>query len=90
MDLYSAIIGLGSAEECKVFFNDLCSPAELSAMEHRWTVAKLLSQGRTYQEIIEETKLSSAIVSRVNRVLRDGNGSLREVIDGSLPSSDPQ
>jgi TrpR-related protein YerC/YecD len=82
MELYSAIAGLSTPEECKAFFEDICSPAELSALEHRWLTAKLLCQGKTYQDIIDEVKVSSVIVSRVNRVLQYGNGSLRSLVEG--------
>jgi TrpR-related protein YerC/YecD len=81
MSLFEAITSLESEAQTKKFLEDICSPAELTALEHRWQAAKLLAAGNTYQEIISETKLSSAIVSRVNRVLQYGNGSLRVMVN---------
>jgi len=79
MSLYEAIASLDSAEKTKKFLDDICSPAEIAALEHRWQAATLLANKKTYQEIISETKISSAIVSRVKRVL-DGHGSLSEAV----------
>jgi TrpR-related protein YerC/YecD len=80
MTLYEAINKLETPEELKELLDDLCAPSEIHAMENRWNVAKMLSEGKTYQQIIDETQLSSAIVSRVKRVLDYGNGALKRMI----------
>ncbi len=72
-DLYKAIMKLRSIDECKRFFDDLCSISELRAMEQRFQVAELLHQGLIYNDILEKTGASSATISRVNRSLRYGN-----------------
>lgn len=72
-DLYKAIMQLRTLEECKRFFDDLCSISELRAMEQRFQVAELLHQGMIYNDILEKTGASSATISRVNRSLRYGN-----------------
>jgi len=43
--LCTAILALRSVEECRSFFRDLCTPAELQAMADRWAVALLLERG---------------------------------------------
>ena len=43
--LYEAILSLKDLEECKKFFQDLCTVAELRSMEQRFEVAILLSEG---------------------------------------------
>ena len=43
-------------------------------MAQRITAAKLISEGKTYAEIIEHTGISSATLSRVSRALRHGSG----------------
>ncbi len=73
-NMYKAILTLQTIEECQKFFNDLCSHMELRAMEQRYHVAELLSEGRIYNDILEETGASSATISRVNRSLRYGDG----------------
>ena len=72
--LYQAILTLQSLEECKNFFSDLCTVAELRAMEQRFEVAVLLKQGMIYNDILERTGASSATISRVNRSLAFGHG----------------
>ncbi len=80
-DLYRAILMLRDAEECYRFFQDLCTVSELKAMEQRFEVAHLLSQGMIYNDILEKTGASSATISRVNRSLNYGNDSYREVFE---------
>ena len=71
-ELYQAILKLQSVEECYNFFVDLCTVSEMKAMEQRFEVAKLLSQGMIYNDILEQTGASSATISRVNRSLNYG------------------
>ena len=78
--LYEAILTLKDLEECKKFFSDLCTVAELRAMEQRFEVAMLLSDGMIYNDILERTGASSATISRVNRSLNYGNDGYDMVI----------
>jgi TrpR-related protein YerC/YecD len=82
MALYETIMKLKSPEECLKFFEDLCTPAELRAMEQRFDVAIYLQQGLVYLDILEKTGASSATISRVRRSMLDGGagGVMREVI----------
>ena len=75
-DFYKAILLLKDEEECYSFFRDVCTIAELRAMEQRFEVARMLTQGKVYSEIRRETGASSATVSRVNRMLNYGTGSV--------------
>ena len=72
--MYEAILSLRSVEECKKFFDDLCSISELMAMEQRYQVAVCLDKGMIYNDILAETGASSATISRVNRSLQYGSG----------------
>ena len=72
--MYEAILSLHSVEECKKFFDDLCSISELMAMEQRFQVASCLNDGMIYNDILAETGASSATISRVNRSLQYGSG----------------
>lgn len=71
-ELYKAILKLETLEECKHFFDDLCTVTELQALEQRYQVATYLSKGMIYNEILEKTGASSATISRVNRSLQYG------------------
>ena len=70
--LYETVLDLKDLDECKKFFKDLCTVAELRAMEQRFEVALLLSDGMIYNDILERTGASSATISRVNRSLQYG------------------
>ena len=78
--LYQAILTLENLDECKKFFSDLCTVAELRAMEQRFEVAMLLSDGMIYNNILERTGASSATISRVNRSLQYGADGYQAVL----------
>ena len=78
--LYEAILTLQDLDECKKFFSDLCTVAELRAMEQRFEVAMLLSDGMIYNDILERTGASSATISRVNRSLQYGADGYQAVL----------
>jgi TrpR-related protein YerC/YecD len=73
-DMYRAILTLKTVDECKQFFDDLCTVTELQAMEQRYQVAQYLDAGLIYNDILEKTGASSATISRVNRSLQYGTG----------------
>lgn len=77
--LYQTILDLKDLDECKKFFSDLCTVAELRAMEQRFEVALLLSDGMIYNDILERTGASSATISRVNRSLNYGTGAYAQL-----------
>ena len=71
--LYRAILELETPEECRHFFEDLCTVSEITEMSRRLLAARLLNEKRVYAAISEETGLSTATISRVNRCLKYGN-----------------
>lgn len=73
-ELYRIIAQLGSAEECRLLLEDLCTTKELEKMAERIHAAKLLLEGKTYNQVIAETDISSATLSRVSRCVQYGNG----------------
>lgn len=79
--LYDAILSLQTKEECRAFFQDLCTFTELKAMAQRVEVARLLSEGNIYNDILEKTGTSSATISRINRALQYGSGGYQTVLE---------
>ena len=79
-NLSAAVASLRSAEECRAFFRDLCTPAEIQAMADRWAVVDWLMQGVPYREINRLTGVSVTTISRVARCLADGNGGYSLVV----------
>ena len=80
---YTAVLALRTKEECRSFFDDVCTIKELQDLTQRLQVAFLLDKGMNYQEISKEAGVSSATISRVNRCLVYGDGGYRTVIERS-------
>jgi len=69
--LFSAVLQLRTIDECRAFFRDLCTPAELQAMKDCWAVAEHLAEGLTYRDIHSRTGVSVTTIGRVARCLAD-------------------
>ena len=80
-EFYEAVLTMRSIEDCKLFFEDICTIKELQAMSQRFRVACLLDSGSNYLEVSESTGASSATISRVNRCLLYGAGGYRKALD---------
>ena len=76
--LYSAVMTLKSEEECQHLFEDLCTPKEIKSIAQRFAVAKMLSEGSIYNDIVDETGASTATISRVNRTMSKGSKTVLE------------
>ncbi len=72
--LYQLILGLDNLEDCRALFDDLCTRKELEKMAERVYAAKLLMAGNTYNQVIAQTDISSATLSRVSRCVQYGDG----------------
>ena len=83
--LFDAVLTLETKEECRAFFQDLCTVAELRAMAQRLEVAQLLDDGLIYNDILERTGASSATISRVNRALQYGADGYKTVLPRLKP-----
>ncbi len=76
--LFEAILSLKDIDECRNFFDDLCTRKELSDMSQRLTVAKMLLNDDKYLDITDKTGASSATISRVGRcIANDDSGYLK-------------
>ena len=73
-ELYQIIANLSSAEECQMLFEDLCTNKEVEKMAERLYAAKLLLDGKTYNQVVAVTDISSATLSRVSRCVQYGKG----------------
>ncbi|MBR7071332.1 MAG: TrpR-related protein YerC/YecD [Clostridia bacterium] len=73
-ELFALIVSLENIDDCRCLFEDLCTRKEVEQMAQRVRAAKLLLDGKTYQQVMTETDISSATLSRVSRCVQDGNG----------------
>ncbi|MBR5316198.1 MAG: TrpR-like protein YerC/YecD [Firmicutes bacterium] len=80
-ELFDAVLTLEDREDCYRFFEDICTINEIHAITQRLQVAKLLSQKKTYSEIEEITKASTATISRINKCLVYGADGYKRVLE---------
>lgn len=74
MALFELISSMQSAEDCRDLFEDMCTRKEIENMAERVFAAKLLMEGKTYQQVISQSDISSATLSRVSRCVQYGKG----------------
>ena len=79
--LFDVILRLQTQEECRLFFEDICTISEMNEMAKRLRVAVLLREGKSYLQISKETGVSTATISRVNRCLEWGDGGYSLALD---------
>jgi TrpR-related protein YerC/YecD len=79
--LYATLIKVKTKEDCELLLADLCTVNEVLQMAQRAKAAQLLLQGKTYTQVIAETDISSATLSRVSGCIRHGRGGYRKFID---------
>ena len=72
--LFELIANITDPADCKLLFQDLCTAKELENMAERIYAAKLLLEGKTYNQIMELAEISSATLSRVSRCVQYGEG----------------
>lgn len=79
--LFQGILSLQDIDECYQFFSDLFTVQEMAAFAQRFQVAKLLSEGSTYDGVREQVNTSSSTITRINTELRYGSGGYQMVLD---------
>ncbi|MBQ7088827.1 MAG: hypothetical protein IJN04_04215 [Clostridia bacterium] len=79
--LFEVILQLKDKEECRKFFEDICTIKEVQDMAQRLDAAILLDEGAGYQTIGEQVGISTATISRVSRCLNYGSGGYRMAIN---------
>lgn len=79
--LYKTIAAIETPEECRAFFEDLCTIKEILDMSQRLDAAVLLDKGYSYQKISDAVGVSTATICRVSRALTYGAGGYKNAID---------
>lgn len=79
--LFQTFLNLESLEECYAYFEDICTVKEILDMAQRLETAILLSEGNSYQKIMEKVEISTATIGRVSKCLNYGTGGYRMAID---------
>ena len=72
--LLETLASIQTKEDIKDLLDDLCTYKEVDSMAQRLRAAQLLANGETYEQIIKQTDISSATLSRVSKCLKYGKG----------------
>ncbi len=72
--LYELLARIQDPEDMRLLLEDLCTIKEVENMAERCAAAKLLLQGKTYTQVMEQCDISSATLSRVSRCVQYGKG----------------
>lgn len=72
--LFEIITKIDNIEDCRALFDDLCTVKEVENMAERCFAAKLLMEGNTYSQVMAQSDISSATLSRVSRCVQYGKG----------------
>ena len=72
--LYALIASMETEEDCRALFGDLCTEKEIEKMAERVYAAKLLLAGNTYNQVMTQSNISAATLSRVSRSVQYGKG----------------
>ena len=84
-EFFEAILKLKSIDDCRAFFDDICTIKELQDLSQRLKVAGLLKEKKSYIDISNETGASTATISRVSKCLYYGKGGYDIVLeDGDI------
>lgn len=67
------------ARELSDFLDDLLTEEEILDLAQRLKIAKLIVEGKTYNEIAEKVNTSTSTVSKIGQVLKFGKGGLAKV-----------
>ena len=70
-----------SPEDVEAFLQDLCTYAEIENMAQRLYSAKMILEGKTYNQIMEETQISTVTLSRISACVKHGGGGYKSVIE---------
>ena len=72
--LFGLIASVTDPEDIKNLFADLCTRKEVENMAERIFAARLLMEGKTYNQVMEKANISSATLSRVSQCVQYGTG----------------
>ena len=73
-ELFELILKLDNVEDCQALFEDMCTRKEIEKMAERIFAARLLMDGKTYNQVMEVADISSATLSRVSQCVQYGKG----------------
>lgn len=73
-ELYSLLAKVSDPKDIELLLEDLCTKKEVANMAERLYAAKLLLRGNTYNQVMAQSDISSATLSRVSQCVQYGGG----------------
>jgi TrpR-related protein YerC/YecD len=80
-DFLATLARLDSVEEIGRLLNDLLTPGEIEALNERWDILRLLTEGRSQRDVSAQLGVSITTVSRGSRQLKYGTGGFQRAFD---------
>ncbi len=78
---YDLMSMVKSKDDMRNFLKDLLTPSESLMIARRIQIAKMLLQGRYYEDIRQELGVGSSTISNVDKWLSNGLGAYRKEIE---------
>src|SRR5262245_55139770 len=78
--LAQALVAIDTKTDMQNFLRDVMTEKEIIEISSRLQAARMLKAGKTYNEIVERTKLSSRTVARVSDWMANGAGGYASVL----------
>ena len=72
--LYQLLADLRNSQEANKLLSAILTATEITTIAKRITIAKLLTQGQSYEQIRDRLKVSSATIATVQSKLSTSNG----------------
>ena len=80
-ELYKALTSISNEKDMALFLRDLLTIEEIEEAIRRFRVARLLEDGKTFREIADQTRMSTATIARINYWLNHGTGGYRKALE---------
>ncbi len=75
---------LKSSKDLSAFLEDLLTEEEILDLAQRIKIAKLILEGKTYDEIAIKVQTSTSTVSKIGQIIKYGKGGLQKVLTPKL------
>jgi len=78
--LVATLRKLKSSKDLSLFIDDLLTEEEILDLSQRIKIAKLILDGKTYDEIAVKVQTSTSTVSKIGQIIKYGKGGLRKTL----------
>lgn len=78
--LVATLRKLKSSKDLSLFIDDLLTEKEILDLAQRIKIARLIFDGKTYDEIAEKVKTSTSTVSKIGQIIKYGKGGLGKIL----------